>query len=203
MAWKNRKIIDHAANVGKTFNRLTVVAIAKCSRYYRYICTCACGKAFTGYSASILKGHTKSCGCAQNEYYNSTRSTIRKDLKQGENAVTVSKVLNYYTKNALVRGYEFELSRAEFYSLIISDCYYCGAQPSRVSKVNGRKNPPLLYNGIDRVDNTIGYNIFNCVPCCTTCNKAKSALTFEKFENWITGLVNFRTNKGKANESAS
>jgi 5-methylcytosine-specific restriction endonuclease McrA len=35
--------------------------------------------------------------------------------------------------------------------------------------------------GIDRVDNSIGYTPDNCVPCCTQCNRIKlDHLTYEE-----------------------
>lgn len=49
-------------------------------------------------------------------------------------------------------------------------------------KGGGRKaNGGYTYNGIDRVDNTKGYEETNVVPCCTVCNRAKMAHTQEEF----------------------
>jgi hypothetical protein len=41
------------------------------------------------------------------------------------------------------------------------------------------------FNGIDRVDNSKGYILGNCVPCCSWCNRAKADGTLAKFMDWI------------------
>ena len=40
-------------------------------------------------------------------------------------------------------------------------------------------NGQYLYNGIDRIDNKLGYIKGNMTPCCKICNHAKHDLTFE------------------------
>lgn len=42
----------------------------------------------------------------------------------------------------------------------------------------------FFYTGVDRVDNGIGYTIENVVPCCGTCNHAKSAMSVDEFISW-------------------
>lgn len=39
----------------------------------------------------------------------------------------------------------------------------------------------LFAHGIDRVDNSVGYTIENCVPCCTSCNFMKGKMTKDDF----------------------
>lgn len=41
------------------------------------------------------------------------------------------------------------------------------------------------YNGVDRVDNSIGYTDDNCVSCCKICNNSKSALDLSEWKKWI------------------
>ena len=41
------------------------------------------------------------------------------------------------------------------------------------------------YNGVDRVDNTIGYNNDNVVPCCKICNNSKATMTIEEWILWL------------------
>ncbi len=69
---------------------------------------------------------------------------------------------NKYNESATSRNYEFNISKDEFYSIINNKCYLCGKQ-------NTNKN----INGIDRLDNNIGYIFNNCRTCCTTCNVLK------------------------------
>jgi hypothetical protein len=61
------------------------------------------------------------------------------------------------------------LSKKDFSDLTQKECHYCG------------KEGP---NGIDRIDNTTGYVLSNCVPCCKHCNYVKGDLSKEDFETW-------------------
>jgi hypothetical protein len=85
---------------------------------------------------------------------------------------------------ALNRGIEWTLTPVETYYLIIANCTYCD-EPSNWP--NGR-------NGIDRIENHLGYHIGNCMPCCTRCNTAKSQSTVREFKDWITKMY-FKINK--------
>jgi len=93
-------------------------------------------------------------------------------------------IIDCYKRKAKARGYEWGLTEEQFKEITQKDCYYCGAKPNNVSK-HKKSNGNYLYNGIDRVNNTKGYIIDNVVPCCHTCNQAKSDLTLEKFKDWI------------------
>ena len=75
-----------------------------------------------------------------------------------------------YRKDARIRNLKFSLSREEFKNIIFKNCHYCNDIPSTLA-INKSKNPTsILYNGIDRINNEIGYELTNCVPCCTDCN---------------------------------
>ena len=52
-------------------------------------------------------------------------------------------------------------------------------------KSQGKLGTEYKYNGIDRVDNKIGYELDNCVSCCIKCNKAKSYFGQDEFLNHI------------------
>lgn len=71
------------------------------------------------------------------------------------------------------------LSPEEFFALCYSPCDYCGRAPFNATKWPRQKS--VLYNGIDRVDNSKPYSRANCVPCCKDCNSMKSARTRESF----------------------
>jgi hypothetical protein len=43
-------------------------------------------------------------------------------------------------------------------------------------------------NGIDRIDNRLGYERANSIPCCSICNFAKNSMSYEDFIKWI-GMV--------------
>lgn len=66
--------------------------------------------------------------------------------------------------SARTRGYEFALSDSEAKALVGGACHYCGHEPED------------RLNGIDRVDNSLGYTTDNCVSACAACNNAKGCL---------------------------
>jgi flagella basal body P-ring formation protein FlgA len=74
----------------------------------------------------------------------------------------VSSNYRKYKNSANVRNKDFQLSESEFYTIVNDDCYMCG-------KPNSDKH----LNGIDRVDNNIGYIKDNCKSTCGQCNYLK------------------------------
>ena len=74
-------------------------------------------------------------------------------------------IYKYYKANARKRNFVFEISKEDFFSLLDSQCVYCG-KPSK---------------GVDRIDSKIGYNKENCVSCCKICNVMKNNMTQKEF----------------------
>jgi hypothetical protein len=120
-------------------------------------------------------------------YLNIVRNRYNQRLERGE----IQKGLkNYLYRNCKVgaerRNHDFKLSLDEYQKLISGDCFYCGEKPQIASNkiLISRGNihePPLYYNGIDRIDSQLGYEINNCVSCCSTCNYMKHTYTTETF----------------------
>lgn len=63
-----------------------------------------------------------------------------------------------YVSSAKRREVDFHLNEDEFHAVVAEDCFYC-------------KCPAP--NGVDRVDNSLGYDTDNVVPACSQCNYAK------------------------------
>jgi hypothetical protein len=84
-------------------------------------------------------------------------------------------------------GLEFSLTKEEFIELTQKDCHYCNKLPIFPRRrLAGYTPEGVLHstyygNGIDRVDNVVGYTKENCVPCCPDCNSMKGALSLEVF----------------------
>jgi 5-methylcytosine-specific restriction endonuclease McrA len=100
-----------------------------------------------------------------------------------------------YAKSASSRNIEFRLSEIEFAEIVQQSCYLCGL----VDK-----------NGIDRFDNSKGYLLENCRPCCGHCNLMKKDrmydsilrnaehihVTYAERTEWIsTKSINVRASK--------
>lgn len=104
---------------------------------------------------------------------------VRDTRKWARGSLAVNLINDIKTK-AKKRGKEWAITHEQAFDLIKSPCTYCGFIPTW----------PENRNGIDRVDNLIGYVKSNCVPCCFTCNSAKGQKTVEEFKAWAKQLYN-------------
>lgn len=71
-----------------------------------------------------------------------------------------------YKLQAKRRGFKFNLTKELFISLCQEECFYCGSPGP---------------NGLDRLDNSKGYDLANAVACCTKHNSMKSKMSVEEF----------------------
>jgi hypothetical protein len=167
--------------VGEKFGRLTVISLIRrrnsrdVSERYWY-CKCDCGNYTTVIDRSLKHGQTKSCGCLHKDAI-----TIEWSL------ASFNKLYKTYKYGANKRGLCFELSREEFKELTQTDCVYCGQHPSH-SVQNKGGNGAYIYNGIDRIDNNLGYTLKNCVACCKRCNSMKMELSLNDFVEKISKI---------------
>ena len=149
------------------------------------LCRCDCGKERMVRLDGLCTGDSKSCGCLSLEMctarlikYNKSRA-----LPDGESSFNTT--YNSYVLSAKDRGLSFELTREDVRVITSQRCVYCGGEPSYRKNAYMPRNGDYVCNGIDRVDNTKGYTIDNCVPCCRTCNLAKSNTTLTEFRAWV------------------
>lgn len=159
--------------IGRIHGKLTITGIGLNGLIS---CDCSCGTqgvCVDKRNLSKIKGGTQSCGCYQKEQ----TSEANKDtvgLSPSRALVTA------YRRKAETRGLSFELTKEQCHQLFISNCNYCGRPPHRDRYKNHYANT-FLYNGIDRVDNKVGYLLENVVTCCYDCNRAKGTLTYKEF----------------------
>jgi 5-methylcytosine-specific restriction endonuclease McrA len=99
-------------------------------------------------------------------------------LSAGESAFNA--VWNDYVQQSRRRNREWALTKDGARKLFESSCFYCGAIPS-VAKTIPKGQGSFVFNGLDRVDNSKGYQDDNCVPCCRICNFMKRAMGVEEF----------------------
>lgn len=85
---------------------------------------------------------------------------------------------NVLKKRANRRGIHFNLTYEQFFELYkVPDCHYCGGSLNRKQSTEGYSRK--LYTkgsseySLDRKDNSKGYTLENCVPCCPKCNFTK------------------------------
>lgn len=125
-----------------------------------------------------MHSESKSCGCSR--------------LKgRTDEDVLATYVLEIYKSNAKRRGLELTLTVNDFKELIYKSCVYCGAAASNLIKPRrAQRRKPVKYNGLDRVDNSLGYTKENVVTCCGACNIAKNDRSEAEFLAWIEAAYN-------------
>lgn len=141
------------------------------------LCQCQCGKVQLIRKSDVLNGRSTGCrSCV-----NSSRTTF-------ESAMT--EIFNNYKRSALDRNVLFSLSIEDFLLLVKSDCFYCGSEP----RTRAPRARDFFYNGIDRKDNAMGYQLENCVPCCGVCNRGKNNMPYEEWIEYLDRLAKHRSN---------
>lgn len=134
---------------------------------------CFCGNIFETKIAYLKNQDTKSCGC----------------LKEFAFGVVARNSLFLQRKtSAQERNIEWILDKKDFFKIIIDNCNYCGIKPSQILKT--KSGDFFIYNGIDRLNNKLGYFSGNIMPCCFVCNRAKLDMFLEDFQAWITRICN-------------
>jgi hypothetical protein len=179
--------------VGRKFGMLTVVKYDHREGKNTYWeCLCDCGN-------TVIKGCKNleqstqfySCGCKLSKdrfsvFYFNKLSPVQQ-----------SKGLYYiYKHEAQKRGYSFNLTPEEFCDITTQNCHYCGIEPKQKFKEHNREVCIYYYNGIDRVDNSIGYEFTNCVPSCGVCNRFKYDRTLDDFMKRVDNIYKNLNSKG-------
>ena len=161
------------------------VEIRKYGKTYRRIIEvmCECGRTKEVQLNNVMSGRSVCCG------FNPCKIPHNKNNRNPE--TTYNSLYYAYTKGALKRGLTFELTKDQFKSFLHLNCDYCGSEPSNVYEIKNSKTGEiragvrLVYNGIDRIDNNVGYVYNNCISCCGTCNGMKHAHGSEFFLHHI------------------
>jgi hypothetical protein len=137
---------------------------------------CDCGKTVVRSQTDLVrKNRIMSCGCLKDELLSK-----RNLLPPGESARNA--LFGEYKIQASKRNLDWELTLNDFIRITNSNCYYCGLVPCR--KAMNRKSF-YICNGIDRVDNSKGYLLNNCAPCCFSCNNKKRGISIQIAEKAI------------------
>lgn len=168
--------------IGQKFGMLTVIDGYHDEEKLQmlWLCKCDCGneKTIIAIGACLKNGSTKSCGCFR-----------RKRLPYGENAF--NRLYGTYRRRSLQKGLSFDLSKEEFRKITSQNCFYCGIEPKQVAcKGYAKYYGEYIYNGIDRIDSTKGYEKDNIVPCCGQCNVAKNNYSYDEFLEWVGRIYN-------------
>ena len=150
-----------------------------------------CGKDYKKWETKT-RGKPYSMRCHECNLHQQTADKSLRNRERNyknENFRNPQRYFSEYVRGATKRAYDMILTYDQFYKIIIMPCYYCK------HKIDNE------VNGIDRFDNTKGYTIENCVPCCEMCNVMKSDQTFEEFLARCSRIANNFTVKEPYNAS--
>jgi len=73
-----------------------------------------------------------------------------------------------YKTRAQNKNLEFTITENDHEVITNQDCYICGKESSDVHK-----------NGLDRLDNSVGYTLQNIKPACFECNLMKKTMSHD------------------------
>ena len=169
---------------GERFGLLTAIRAAAYRRNNKtvWFCRCDCGGEKYVKRDQLKVGSVKSCGCLWRQPRLSSEEAVARQVTRG------------YKRNAVTRGLRFDLSIAQVKAFIFADCFYCGLPPKAViptTVVMSTAHRGILFNGIDRKDNSLGYIYNNCAPCCSLCNYMKRSLSVETFLHHVGRIKTF------------
>ena len=119
----------------------------------------------------------QSCGCIQSKINMRVAGSGRRTAEGTR--VEINTLISIYKSNARKRGISFDLTYAQFETLVDGECYFCGDTGGNTLRKRGYDD--YSYTGIDRVDNSVGYTPSNCISCCSWCNRAKNNGTLANF----------------------
>lgn len=176
---------------GKQFGRLTVLAFGDRIKSgknikVRWKCICQCGKEILARGDQLRTGNTTSCGCINKEKLIKNNKKRRiSDQQKGE-----KDQLCNYKWGAKHRKLEWKLTDQQALDIFNQNCFYCNTKPLE-RPINAVSHIGQKYeaNGIDRLNNDLGYTVENSVSCCEKCNRAKHKMSVSEFYNWLNKIM--------------
>ena len=144
--YKNKKEIIKAAEVQNTLIRSCI----------------KCAKDFEAFKTRYGKDSINCSACARKQAFQDKKREGRERNYKKERLGNLEASYKYHIQGSLKRGYgDFEILFEDFKVIVTSPCHYC-----KQIKENEA-------NGIDRVNNDLGYTKENCVAACWKCNRMK------------------------------
>ena len=187
---------------GGRFGRLVAIQRSPIKRNgaTTWECSCDCGNLATVQIDCLTGGTIRSCGCLGIE---TRQANGKRQRKRSVGDAAMHQAYGVYKHGAKRRGHIFDITEEEYYKMSSLPCSYCGCEPRELSRrgcgkeFSGWVGSGVFANGLDRVDNKVGYVLSNLVPCCGDCNKSKFKLTVDEFKSLIARQHAFMFNKSK------
>lgn len=129
-------------------------------------------------SPNWLQYHKNQCSKCSNQVneellkYSEAKIKFKKANGKRSTRNYIAYAFKIFKSGAKVRNKTWNLTQEQVAKIITSNCRYCL-----------RYFPEKM--GIDRIDNSIGYELNNVAPCCNQCNKAKHIMSISEFKELI------------------
>jgi hypothetical protein len=163
-------------------SRASITASGKHSTDVIWICRCDCGTEIEVKSDHLRQ--VSSCRRKECRFYKPRNRGARSGF---------ASLIYKYRNQAKYRNIPFLLTNDQFAELTKKDCYYCGDPPLQRETYSKRIDAEAyVYNGVDRIDSSLGYTEDNCVPACGMCNKMKLHFPLKVFFDQIEKINNRR-----------
>lgn len=177
---------------GLIFNRLTVIKQSnKIKKEITWECLCSCGKTVFVTRNKLVNGRVKSCGCLNNEMRKLRTSKMTSARqKYSPQEASAKRIWNG-------RYNDGNINFEQFLNLSSQNCYYCDSPPinkynesssDKRRSVAAKENGTFIYNGLDRIDQSLPHHLDNVVPCCKICNMAKRDMNRDAFIKLINNI---------------
>lgn len=177
---------------GSKFGKLTCLSFSgyktigkkKPIRQASWLCRCECGVEKVFQAAGLIGGGSQSCGCRSRDSARELAKQLGYKNRKNDGSIAARQLYANYKFGAKKRGLCFDISFSDAMVLYQGKCSYCGCEPQKINHI-AASDSYFKYNGIDRVDNNIGYTKENCVTACKKCNEAKRAMSLGEFKSWV------------------
>lgn len=163
------------------------------TKYATILCKCDCGTEKRIGVHNLRHGKTVSCGCFRvlnSSKMGKTFGTQSANSRRKYGLVE-SSARDLYTKY-MARN-PGNLPFEDFHKLTQLPCYYCNDKPNQVyikhSPANKNDGYGYIYNGLDRLDNNIGYDKLNVRPCCGPCNFMRNKMSTDSFYEQMIKII--------------
>ena len=165
---------SYSSYIGEKFGRIIITDIFKKDNRFYFNYTCDCSNKASARCDSIIGNKIISCGCAKIERLLDYAKKKFENYEQASEASAQIHLFKRYKRDAIKRGRMLLIEFDLFINITSSNCEYCSIKPNQMHAPSGKRYSTYIYNGIDRKDNLKDYTEDNIVPCCVTCNVAKS-----------------------------
>ena len=113
-------------------------------------------------------------------------------LTKKDHTRLIKRAYSLFKSGAKRRKLTCNLTIEQYEDVILGKCTYCGSDHSSVLKYRGLT---LQKNGVDRINNSVGYEMYNVLSACTFCNTLRASMGWESWASLVNDITVHRSNR--------